>query len=84
MQVLRTKTFISTNAELLDKKVNNFLEKLYAEGNFSPWINPFMSAASVGSPGKAISPAYFVGVLIEYYEETEIQQQMDIFQERRN
>ena len=80
MKVLRTKTFISTNAELLDEKVNNFLEKLFAQDNFPAKIEPFMGVTSVGNPSKALSPAYFVGVHIEYYEETEVQQQLDIFQ----
>lgn len=82
MKVPRVKTFVSTNAELLDKKVNNFLEKIWAEDRWRGMIDvrPLMSVASVGDPKKALSPAYFVGCQIIYLEEAEVETQMDIFE----
>ena len=75
MKILRIKTFNSTNAELLDKRVNLFLEELQTkEGFVFVKIEPFMAASSVGSG--PLKSALFVGCQIQYYEEAEVTTQM--------
>lgn len=81
-RVLRTKTFVSTNVELLDKKVNDYIEKLYCRNCEDVSVEPVLSVASVGSlhgPRSALSPAYFIGCQITYYDNVEVEQQMDMF-----
>ena len=82
MKILRIKTFNSTNVELLDRKVNLFLEELQTkEGFIFVKIEPFMAATTVGSsPYKS---AVFVGCQIQYFEEAEVttQMKMDILKE---
>lgn len=78
MTVLRTKTFVSTKAELLDERVNEFIETLNPINNIQ--IQPFLSTTSVGNPSRGLSAAYFVGCQILYYDDVEVQYQMDIFE----
>lgn len=81
MMVTRVKTFVSTKAEYLDERVNEFLDHIYSEGACVDDIRPFLSCIEKSAKATTYKPITYVGCQITYVIEKEIQHQetFDLF-----
>lgn len=81
MLVIRVKTFVSTKAEYLDERVNDFIKNVYNEGGSIKDVRPFLSCIDKSAKATMYKPVTYVGCQVTYFIKKEVQHQetFDLF-----